>query len=88
MVFIVGLIYFFKWDFNVLEYIQFACVCSLRKILIFILFMNIPMCQPFVNMDTTCFKMLFYVYMKNYYGGDVLKTSFLMSWVDEIFMDI
>jgi hypothetical protein len=37
---------FFKWDFNVLKYIQFAYGCSLRKILMFILFINIPMCQP------------------------------------------
>jgi hypothetical protein len=49
--------FFLKWDFNVLEYIQFACVHSLRKLLMFILFINIPMCQPFVNMDIACFKM-------------------------------
>jgi hypothetical protein len=48
---------FFKWDFNVLEYIQCAYVHSLKKILMFILFMNILMCQPVVNMDITCFKM-------------------------------
>jgi hypothetical protein len=51
--------FFFKWDFYVLEYIQFACVHSLKKILVFILFINIPMCQPFVNMDIVCFKLLF-----------------------------
>jgi hypothetical protein len=37
---------FFKWDFNALEYIQFAYGCSLGIILMFILFINIPMCQP------------------------------------------
>jgi hypothetical protein len=26
--------------------------------------------------------------MKSYYKGDVLKIYFLMSWVDEIFVDI
>ncbi len=84
---IVGLVFFFKWDFNVLEYIQFAYV-QLKKISMFILFINIPMCRPFVNMDITCFKMSFYVYMKNYYRGDVLKFSFLVSWVDELFVDV
>jgi len=38
---------FFKWD----------CVHSLKRILMFILFINIPMCQTFVNMDIVCFKM-------------------------------
>jgi hypothetical protein len=37
---------FCRWYFNVLEYIQFAYVCSLKKILIFIFFINIPMCRP------------------------------------------
>jgi hypothetical protein len=57
--FYIGLVFFFKWDFNVLEYIQFAYVRSLKKILMFILFINISMCQPFVNMDIACFKMSF-----------------------------
>jgi hypothetical protein len=52
-----GFSLFSKWDFNVLEYIQFACVCSLRKILIYILFINIIMCRPFINMDIACFEM-------------------------------
>jgi hypothetical protein len=59
MVSIVGLVFFFKWDFSVLEYIQLSYVRSLRKILIFILFINIAMCRPFVNMDIACFKMSF-----------------------------
>jgi hypothetical protein len=49
--------FFFKWDFNVLEYIQCAYVQSLKKILMFILFVNILMCRPFDNMDIACFKM-------------------------------
>ncbi len=34
--------FFFKWDFNVMEYIQFSFVRSLRKVLMFILLINIP----------------------------------------------
>ncbi len=37
---------FFKWDFNAMEYIQFSCGRSLKKLLMFILFINVPMCQP------------------------------------------
>jgi hypothetical protein len=51
--------FFFKRDFNVLKYIQFVYVHSLRKILMFILFMNIPMCRPFINMDIASFKLSF-----------------------------
>ncbi len=50
---------FFKWYFYVLEYIQLTYVCSLRKILMFIFFINIPTCQPSVNMDIAGFKMSF-----------------------------
>jgi hypothetical protein len=53
---IVGLDFFFTWDFNVLGYIQFSCV---RYILMFIFFINIPMYQPFVNMDIAYFKKSF-----------------------------
>ncbi len=59
MVVIVGLVLFFKWDFNVLEYIQLSYVCSMRKILMFIFFINNPMYLPFVNMDIACFKLSF-----------------------------
>jgi len=59
MVVIVGLVFFFKWDSNVLEYIQFSCVRSMRKILMFIFFINIPMYLPFVNMDIACFQLSF-----------------------------
>jgi hypothetical protein len=80
---------FFKWDFNVLEYIQFSCVHSLRKILMFILFINIPMCQPFVNMDISCFKMSFKMCMKNYYKSDVLKIpSYCHGWIKLSFVKI
>ncbi len=34
------------------------CMCVfIEKKLMFILFINIPICQPFVNMDSTYFKM-------------------------------
>jgi hypothetical protein len=59
MVVVVGFIFFFKWDFNVLKYIQFSCVRSMRKILMFIFFINIPMYLPFVNMDIVGFKFSF-----------------------------
>jgi len=59
MVVIVGLVFFFKWDLNVLEYIQFSRVRSMRKILMFIFFINIPMYLPFVNMDIARFKLSF-----------------------------
>jgi hypothetical protein len=54
----------------------------------FILFINIPMCRIFVNMDIACFKMSYLVCMKNYYRSDMFKIFFLISWVYEIFVNI
>jgi hypothetical protein len=39
-------------------------------------------------MDNACFKMSSEMCMKNKYKGDMFKILFLMSWVDEIFVDV
>ncbi len=69
--------FFFKRDFNALEYIQLSYVCPLRKILMFTFFINIPkFVKTFVNTDIACFKLSFQVCMKNYYRCDVWKFPF------------
>jgi hypothetical protein len=51
---------FFKWDFNAIEYIQISCVHSLRKILMFILFINIPkFVKTFCQHGDSLFKLSF-----------------------------
>jgi hypothetical protein len=50
---------FFKWDFNALEYIQFAYGHSLRKILMFFLLYKHSNVLTFINMDIAYFKLSF-----------------------------
>jgi hypothetical protein len=88
MFFEIDLVFFSNGIFHVLEYIQCTYVHSLKKILMFILYINIPMCWTFVNINIIYFKISSYVCMKNYYRNDMFKIFFLMSWVYEIFVNV
>jgi hypothetical protein len=50
---------FFKWDFNALEYIQFACGCFIEKNINVYLFYKHSNVSTSINMDIVCFKLSF-----------------------------